>query len=186
MVTNILEQFSKNWWEILLRGIIAILFGLVAFAMPGLSLVALALLYGFYALTDGIVSMMFGFQSSAWGMVFAGLLGIGIGVFTLFRPLSTALALLLLIGAWAMVRGIGEIVTAIRLRERISNEWTLILHGIVSVAFGVLMFTRPGAGALAIAWIIGVYALISGLLLIRLSLRVRHIPEDIQRFRDAA
>jgi uncharacterized membrane protein HdeD (DUF308 family) len=186
MVTNILESFSKNWWEILLRGILAILFGLMAFAMPGLSLVALALLYGLYALTDGVVSLMFGARSGTGWLVLTGLLGIGIGIYTMFRPVGVAFALIYLIGVWAMIRGVGEIVTAIRLRERISNEWTLILHGIVSVGFGVFLFARPGAGALALTWIIGTYALISGMLLIRLALRVRRIPEDIQRFANAA
>ena len=187
MVTNnILERFSKNWWELLLRGILAIVFGLMAFAMPGISLVALALIYGVYALTDGLVSMMFGVRAGAGGMILSGLLGIAFGVYTMFRPLVTTMALIYVAGIWVMVRGIGEVVTAIRLRERISNEWALILHGIVSIGFGVLLFARPAAGALAIAWVIGAYALISGLLLIRLSLRVRRIPEDIQRYANAA
>src|SRR5262249_8729617 len=111
MVTNILEQFSKHWWEILLRGIVAILFGLLAFAMPGLSLVALALLFGIYSLTDGVVSTVVGAKSGAGGFVLAGLLGIAIGIYTLYRPLVTTMALIYLIGVWVMVRGIGEIVT---------------------------------------------------------------------------
>jgi uncharacterized membrane protein HdeD (DUF308 family) len=186
MVTNILESFSKNWWELLLRGILAILIGLMAFAMPGLSLVALTLVFGVYALIDGVVSLMFGARSGAGWLVLTGLLGIGIGIYTMFRPLVTTFALIFLIGVWAMIRGVGEIVTAIRLRKQISNEWALILHGIVSLGFGVFLFARPDAGALALAWIIGTYALISGMLLIRLALRVRRIPEDIERFAKAA
>lgn len=186
MVTNILESFSKNWWELLLRGILAILVGLMAFAMPGLSLVALTLLVGLYAMIDGLVCLMFGARAGAGWLALSGLLGVGIGIYTMFRPLGTAFALIFLIGIWAMVRGVGEIVTAIRLRERISNEWALVLHGIVSIGFGVFIFARPVAGALALTWIIGTYALISGMLLIRLALRVRRIPEDIQRFANAA
>ena len=182
----IVEGFAKNWWRLLLRGILAIVFGVMAFAMPGMTLVSLAILYGVYALIDGALSIWFGVGSRAWSLVFFGLLGIAAGIFTLFLPWATAIALLYMIGAWAIVRGIFEIITAIQLRHEIANEWALGLAGLVSVAVGLLFIVRPGAGALALAWLIGTYAVVAGILLVALAFKVRGLPERIHNLPHAA
>ena len=186
MRESIVEGFAKNWWRLLVRGILAIVFGILAFAMPGMTLVSLAILYGAYALMDGVLSIWFGVGSRAWSLVFFGLLGIAAGIFTLFLPWATAVALLYMIGAWAIVRGIFEIITAIQLRHEIANEWALGFAGLVSVAVGLLFIVRPGAGALALAWLIGAYAIIAGILLITLALKVRGLPERLGKFSHAA
>ena len=173
---------AKNWWLLLLRGIAAVAFGALAFAWPGLTLVALVLLYGAYALTDGVfaiaaaISGRGGAAPTGW-LVFVGLLGIGAGLAAFFWPGITALVLLVLIAVWSILHGGFEIVGAIRLRREIEGEWLLILSGLLSVLFGVLVLAQPGAGALALVWLIGAYALLFGGLLIALSLRLRsHRP----------
>jgi len=183
---SFLEGFSKNWWNLLVRGILAVLFGVMAFAVPGWTLLTLAMLYGVYALIDGVLSIWFGAGSRAWPLMLFGLLGIAAGIFTLYVPWATAVALLYMIGAWAIVRGIFEIVTAIRLRHEITNEWSLGLAGLVSVLVGLMFLGRPGAGALALVWLIGAWAIISGLLLIKLALRVRSLPDRLGKFSHAA
>ena len=183
---SFLEGFGRNWWGLLLRGILAILFGVMAFVMPGLTLLTLALVYGAYALLDGIVSIWFGASSRAWGLVVFGLLGIGIGLYTLYVPWGTAIALLYMIGAWAVLRGVFEVVTAIQLRKEIDNEWSLALSGIMSIVLGFFFLARPGAGALALIWLIGALAIFCGVLLIKLALRVHKLIERGGRFANAA
>jgi len=183
---SILEGFAKNWWGLLLRGILAIVFGVLAFAVPGITLISLAMLYGAYALVDGILSIWFGLGSRAWALVLFGLLGIAAGIFTLYLPWGTAVALLYMIGAWAVIRGIFEVVTAIQLRHEITNEWSLAFAGFVSIALGMLFLVRPGAGALALVWVIGAYAIIAGALLIKLALRLRGLPERVGKYSHAA
>jgi len=158
---------------LLIRGIIAILFGLLAFTWPGLTLVVLTALFAAYAFVDGIVAMTVGFHSRWWSLVFLGLLGVLAGLVAFFYPGMTALTLLYLIGAWAFIRGIIEIAAAIQLRKVISNEWALILGGICSILFGIILFARPGVGILAVIWIIGVYALIIGIFLVSLSFKLK-------------
>ena len=183
---SFLQGFSKNWWNLLLRGILSIIFGVMAFAVPGWTLLTLALLYGVYALIDGVLSIWFGVGSRAWALVLFGLLGIAAGIFTLYLPWGTAVALLYMIGAWAVVRGIFEIITAVRLRHEITNEWSLAFAGAMSVIVGLIFLFRPGAGALALVWLIGAWAIVSGLLLIKLALRVRSLPERLGKFSHAA
>jgi uncharacterized membrane protein HdeD (DUF308 family) len=183
---SFLQNFSKNWWNLLLRGILSILFGVMTFAVPGWTLLSLALLYGVYALIDGVLSVWFGAGARAWPLVLFGVLGIAAGIFTLYTPWATAVALLYLIGAWAVVRGIFEIITAVRLRHEITNEWSLIFAGVVSVVVGLIFLGRPGAGALALAWVIAAWAIVAGLLLIKLALRVRSLPERLGKFSHAA
>ena len=169
---------AKNWWLLLLRGIAALFFGVVAFAWPGITLVVLVLLYGAYALVDGALAIAAAIRGrgrhapTGW-LVFVGVLGIAAGIATFFWPAITALVLLALIAAWSILHGVLEIVGAIRLRREIEGEWLLILSGIVSVAFGLLVLIFPGAGALALIWLIGAYAVVFGVLLIALSLRLR-------------
>ena len=178
---SFLEGFGRNWWGLLLRGILAILFGVMAFVTPGLTLLTLALVYGAYALLDGIVSIWFGASSRAWGLVVFGLLGVGIGLYTLYVPWGTAIALLYMIGAWAVLRGVFEVVTAIQLRKEIDNEWMLILSGVVSVLFGLLVLIAPGAGALGLVWAIAAYSIVFGISFVALAFRLRkHKHEPAQ------
>jgi uncharacterized membrane protein HdeD (DUF308 family) len=169
---------ARNWWMLALRGLVAVLFGLVAIVWPGLTLTALVLLFGAYALVDGVFAVVSALrtasrQSRWWMLLIEGVIGIVIGVVTFLWPDITALALLYLIAAWAIVTGVFEILAAIRLRREITGEWLLALSGIASVLFGLLLVILPGAGALAVVWLIGIYALIFGVLLIVLAFRLR-------------
>jgi uncharacterized membrane protein HdeD (DUF308 family) len=172
-----LHALAKCWWLLLLRGIAAVLFGL-AFIWPGLTLVTLVLLYGAFALIDGVISLVAAFTGSAkpvptWWLVVVGLLGIAAGIVTFAWPGITAILLVLFIGAWALVHGIFEIIGAIQLRKEIDNEWMLILGGALSVLFGLIVLIAPGAGALGLIWAIGGYSIVFGILFIALALRLR-------------
>jgi uncharacterized membrane protein HdeD (DUF308 family) len=170
---------ARNWWALALRGLCGVLFGIAAFAWPGITLGALVLLYGAYALVDGVFNVaaaVIGRPSGGmpwWALLLQGLLGIAVGILTFLWPGITALALLLLIAAWATVTGVFEIVAAIRLRKEIRGEWLLALSGILSVLFGLALVINPLAGALAVVWLIGAYAFASGVLLIMLGFRLR-------------
>ena len=174
----ILHALARSWWLVLLRGIAGILFGVLAFAWPGLTLLTLVLLYGAYALVDGVIALVAAFTGRAahvptWWLVVVGLLGIAAGLVTFLWPGITALALIVFIGAWAVAHGIFEIVGAIELRHEIGNEWMLILAGALSVLFGLAVLIMPGAGALGLIWAIGTYSIVFGALLVGLSLRLR-------------
>lgn len=171
-------NLAKNWWLLVLRGVAAILFGLAAFAWPGLTLLLLITLFALYAIVDGLIALITGLNhthdsSRWWVFLLEGLVGIGIGVIALAWPNLTALAILAMIAAWAILTGILEIVAAIRLRREIDNEWFLVLSGILSVAAGILLIAQPLAGTVAVIWIIGAYELISGVLWILLAFRLR-------------
>lgn len=184
------QTLSKYWWLIALRGLFAVLFGVMAFIWPNLTLVALVFLFGGYALADGILAVVAGLTRSGknqrwWMLLLEGLVGIAAGILTIVRPGLTAVALLYLIAGWAIVTGVMEIVAAIRLRQEIKNEWLLALGGVLSIAFGVALAVWPGAGALALIWLIGSYAIVFGVLLIILGFRLRsqNKPADQKAFR---
>jgi uncharacterized membrane protein HdeD (DUF308 family) len=172
------DGLSRNWWVVLVRGIVGILFGIVTFFAPGITLAALVLVFGAYAFVDGVLTLVSAIRRRSttdrwWILVLEGIAGILVGIATLFVPGITALVLLYLIAAWALVTGILELAAAIRLRKVITNEWLLALGGIVSILLGVLLIASPGAGALAVVIWIGAYAFVFGALLIGLSLRLR-------------
>jgi len=174
------DMLSRNWWLVALRGVAGILFGLCTLVAPGISLAALVLLYGAYAFTDGLLAIVSAVRrrgaGNRWGLLLVeGLVGIAAGVLTVIWPGITALALLYLIAAWALVTGVLEIAAAIRLRKIISDEWLLALSGVASVAFAVVLMLFPGAGALAVVLWIGAYAFVFGALLIALGLRLRSL-----------
>jgi uncharacterized membrane protein HdeD (DUF308 family) len=174
----LLAYLGREWGWIALRGVLAVLFGIIALMMPGVTLAALVLVWGAYALADGAVALVTAFRvrdldRPMWPFLLIGLMSIGAGILTFLWPGLTALVLLMLIAFWAVATGIFQIVAAIRLRKEIDNEWLLGLSGALSVAFGLLMIARPGAGALAVVWIIGLYALFFGALLIALAFKVR-------------
>ena len=173
-----LHALAKCWWLLLLRGIAAIIFGVLAFIWPGLTLVTLVLLYGAFALVDGVLSLIAAFTGGAkpvptWWLVVVGLLGIAAGIVTFMWPGITATLLILFIGAWALVHGIFEIIGAIQLRKEIDNEWMLILGGALSVLFGLIVLIAPGAGALGLVWAIAAYSIVFGISFVALSLRLR-------------
>ncbi|HKC42377.1 MAG TPA: HdeD family acid-resistance protein [Burkholderiales bacterium] len=177
-ITAMLEDLARNWGWIELRGIVAVLFGVLALLWPGVTLAALVILWGAFALADGILSLIAAFKirdkgKPFWSLLIVGLLGVAAGIVTFLWPGITAFILLMFIAAWAFVMGIFQIIAAIRLRKEIENEWLLGLSGVLSVIFGVLMFLQPSAGALAVIWIIGAYAIFFGVLLIVLGFRLK-------------
>jgi len=181
-----LRTITHSWWMLLVRGILAILFGIAAFIWPGPTIEALVLLFGAYALLDGIFAVIVGIQQYGetqrwWAVVLEGIAGIVLGVLTLVWPGTTATVLLAFIAAWAILTGVFEIAAAIWLRKVIEGEWTLILAGAASVLFGVLLILQPTAGAVAIIWLIGAYAIVFGVLLSILALQLRSLGHTIDR-----
>lgn len=173
------RSLSQNWWLLVLRGVLGILFGLAAFVWPGITLLTLIVMFGVYAIVDGAVAVGTGLSRTKdsprwWTFLVEGLLSIGAGVVALLWPGLTTLVLIYMIASWAIFTGILEIVAAIRLRNEITNEWMLALGGLISVALGLLLFFQPAAGSLAIVWIIAAYALIFGILLVILGFRLRN------------
>ena len=170
-------SLARYWWLLLLRGIAFILFGILAFAWPGLTLVTLILFYGAFALVDGVLALaeaiMGGNVASRWWLALIGLAGIAVGILTFMWPGLSALVLLFFIAGWAIALGIFQIIGAIRLRKEIDNEWTLILGGVISVMFGVIIFVAPGAGAIGLIWAIASYAIVFGVLLVMGAFRLK-------------
>jgi uncharacterized membrane protein HdeD (DUF308 family) len=182
----VLPLLSRNWWALALRGLAAILFGILAFAWPGITLFVLVIFFGAYMLVDGIFAIVAavraaGEQARWWLMLVEGILGVVVGLVTFFWPGLTAFALLYLIAAWAIVTGIMEIAAAIRLRREMVGEWALILGGAFTVLFGVLLVVIPArAGLLSLTWLIGAYAVVFGVLLVVLAFRVRSAPSSAE------
>ncbi|MBP2320078.1 uncharacterized membrane protein HdeD (DUF308 family) [Kibdelosporangium banguiense] len=172
-------DLRRAWGVVVLRGSLAVLFGVFALVWPGITAVALALVFGVYVLVDGVGLLMDAFRNpdkSNRGMrVFGGVLGIAAGLIAIVWPGITAAALAILVGAWALVTGIAEIAAAIRLRKQIQGELLLGLAGLLSAVFGVLVLLWPALGAAAIASFIGVFSLIYGVVLIALGLRLRKL-----------
>lgn len=168
---------ARNWWTLIIRGIVAILFGLLAVILPGLTLTALIFLFGAYAVVDGVFAIaaaaMGGGMANRWVLLLEGIVSIIAGVVAFVWPGLTALALLYVIAFWAILTGVLEIIAAVRLRHEIANEWVLGIAGVASILFGLIAIVFPRAGALSIIWIIGVYAILFGVLLIALGLRIR-------------
>ncbi|MEV5440738.1 HdeD family acid-resistance protein [Streptomyces sp. NPDC052682] len=158
-------------WMLVLRGGAALLFGVIALVWPAVTVVALALLFGAYALLDGVALLVSavrrkGDQAHRLAHAAAGVLGIAAGVFTIAWPGVTALGLVVLAGAWSVITGVAELWAAVRFRRELHHEWALFAAGGASVLAGLLLWARPEVGAITIAQIIGVYALLSGGLLL--------------------
>lgn len=175
----LLRGLADNWWMLLLRGLAAVLFGVLALSWPLLTLVTLTFLWAAYALIDGAIALWEAFAgrdvrltSRIW-LALVGLCGLAAGVATFAWPGMTALVLLTFIAVWSIVTGVFEIWGAIQLRKEIRGEWLLILSGVLSIAFGVILLVWPGAGALAVVWLIGWYAVLIGGLHIGLAFRLR-------------
>lgn len=169
---------SKNWWVYVLRGILAVAFGFMALAWPGLTLNILILLFGIYVFLEGLLTIAFAVKSKKeknwWLPLLEGLAGIVIGVFAFVWPALTAIAFLIFIAVWAILTGIFEIAASVQLRKEMTGEWVLGLAGILSILVGLLLISNPGAGALAVVWLIGFYALLFGILMAYLGFKVRN------------
>ncbi len=171
-------NLTRNWWLIVVRGLLAILFGLIAFFWPGLTFLVLVLMFGVYAVVDGIFAMLSSLVSSKysprwWVFLLEGIVSLAAGAIAIMRPGFTGVVLVMVIAAWAVLTGSFEIAAAIRLRREITNEWMLALGGFVSIVLGVLLFFQPATGGLVLTLMIGAYALTFGVLLVFLGFRLR-------------
>lgn len=176
------DMLARNWWALALRGLLAVIFGLLALIFPPAVLVTLVLMFGAFTLVDGILDIVLAVRTAQqrarwWPFLVEGLIDIAVGVATFVWPGITALVLLFLVAAWAILTGVFRIIAAIRLRKVISGEWMLIVSGILSVVVGVLFAIFPGAGALAVVQLIGAFAIMLGVLTMILSFRLRRYKQ---------
>ncbi|RNL85867.1 HdeD family acid-resistance protein [Halostreptopolyspora alba] len=179
-----LDHLVRDWWVLTVRGAVAIVFGILAVLWPGITLLALAVAFGVYALADGVLAAVSSIRAGTVNrlpLALEAFFGLVLGAAAIIWPEATVLVLVILIGAWAFVTGIFEIVVALRLREELEGEWLLILAGVLSVLFGLLVWFWPATAAVAVALIIGVYALVFGAVLVVLSLRLRREGENARR-----
>ncbi len=172
------QYLAKYWWIFLLRGIFSVIFGVLAFVMPAITLATLVIIWGAYAFTDGIIALWSAASGSThsddrWLVGLQGVIGLAAGVITLVMPGATALGLLIAIAAWSLVVGALQIVAAIKLRKEIEGEFWLGLSGLISILFAFFIMARPGEGALAVIWLIGAYALVFGVFLIAFAFRIK-------------
>ncbi len=175
---------GMNWWALAFRGIVAIVFAILTFFVPGLTLAAIVLMFGVWAFIDGILALISAVRAAQghrrWGaFLLEGIVGIAAGLFTFFIPGLTLFFLIYLVAAWAIITGIFEIAAAIRLRRHIAGEWLLGLAGVISIVFGILIYIAPIAGAVVIVWWLGGYALIFGILLLVLAFRLRSLRSTL-------
>jgi uncharacterized membrane protein HdeD (DUF308 family) len=181
-----IELFTKRWWVFLLRGLVAIAFGILAVIWPRITIQVLLILFGVFVLLDGVFSLIAGVVAIGshkrwWAMLLSGVLGIAIGLLTFFWPSITGVVLLYLIGAWAVVIGIMDILIAVQLRREIEGEWMMILDGVFSLVIGVLFFIFPRQGALALVWLIGLFAIAIGIILLILAMRLRKLGRELDQ-----
>ena len=173
------NTLARNWWKLLVRGLVAISFGLMLWLLPGISLALLVLFFGAFVLADGILGIWMAISGRKeyenwWELLLWGIVDIGIGILTFISPSATAVALVIFTAVWAIATGVLQIAVAIRLRREIEGEWLLILGGLLSVVLGILFMVQPGTGALALVWLIGTYAFLFGLLLVFLAFKMRN------------
>ena len=176
------ENLTRHWWAVLLRGILAVIFGIMALVWPGLTLAVLILFFGAYAIVEGGFNILYAVRNRAfggWGLhLLEGIVSLIAGILAFVWPGITALALLYVIAFWAIVTGILELIAAWHLRKVIAREFWLGLGGLASLVFGVLAFLFPGAGALAVVTLIAAYALLFGLTLIGLGWKLRTMRDS--------
>jgi uncharacterized membrane protein HdeD (DUF308 family) len=174
-ITAVVELLTRNWWLVALRGALAVVFGILTLAWPGVTLLALILLWGFYALVDGISSIALGaaVPGHRWANVLIGVVGIVAGVVAIVLPGETAVVLLVIIAVWAIIAGVTQIVGAIALRRAVAHAWFLGVTGALTLVLGVVLLFNPGAGALALVTTIAIFAVIWGISLIMMGFRLR-------------
>jgi uncharacterized membrane protein HdeD (DUF308 family) len=176
-------MLSQNWWAFVLRGVVAIALGILAFVQPSATLLALIAVFAAYAIFDGVLAIAAGVSVEGgprWLLIVGGILGIAIGLLTINRPDVTAIALVYLIAVWAIATGVSEAVAAYQFRQVLSNEWLLAVSGVVSVIFGAFLIVAPGDGVYAVLWVIGYYALFAGIMYIGAGLRLRGVHEKLE------
>jgi uncharacterized membrane protein HdeD (DUF308 family) len=183
------KLLAATWWVLLLRGILAILFGVAAYAWPGMTLATLVLFFAAFVLVDGVFDVFAAFagrkeNENWWVLLIEGLLGIAFGAITWMRPDITTMVLLLFIAFWAMATGILRIIMALRLRKEIEGEWWLVLSGLASVLFGLVVMARPGAGAIAMLWLIAAWAVVVGVFLVILAFQARSFGKRLEEVRE--
>ena len=177
------QVLAQNWWAVLIRGIAAVIFGILAFIFPPAAVFALIVIFGAYALVDGVFAIVAAIRAAEahtrwWPFLIEGIIGLVIAAITFFEPHVTAFALYITIAAWAFLTGILEIIAATHLRKAIAGELLLIVSGVLSILFAVLMVVFPLVGVLAVIYVIGGYAILFGILFIGLSLRLRaHVDQ---------
>lgn len=181
---SIANRLADLWWLYAVRGVFALLFGLAAIFWPGLTIAILIIIFGVFVLLDGLMMLGVGYRArhaspNAWNLGLQGVLNVIIGLVAFFAPIATAMALIILIAAWAVVMGVLEIIAAIRLRGRLDNEWLLVVSGIVSVLLGLSLIAAPGAGIVVMAWIIGGFSLLSSLVLFSIATRLRKLKSAV-------
>jgi len=172
-----LSSLSAHWGWLAVRGVIAIVFGILAFVWPGFTITTLAIVWGAYAIVDGLFALAYGFRGKTrrWAYAFVGLIGLAAGLIAMLWPNETAIILVLIIGWWAVVAGIFEIFYAIQNRRANAHPWLVGLSGLLSVAFGLFVVSHPGAGAISLVWLIGAYAILYGLLMIVAASQLRRL-----------
>jgi uncharacterized membrane protein HdeD (DUF308 family) len=179
MQSEMRENLARKWGWIVLRGVTAVLFGVLALARPGITLAALVFMWGAYAIVDGVFSLWSaasgkgGEKTSRWWLALVGVSGLVAGILAFVLPGVTALVFLLFIAAWAVVTGVLQVWGAIKLRKEIEGEWLLILSGLLSIAFGLVLLAWPGPGVLAVVWLIGSFAILEGIIYIALAFRLK-------------
>ncbi len=177
--TEALQEFARYWWALVLRGVLAVIFAGFCFLKPEVTLPVLVLFVGAWFLVDGIFTFIHGFKAEKkWIHFLYGALGIAAGLVTFLSPAITTLSLLFLIAFWFIFKGVLEISLAIRLRKEIKHEWLLGLAGVISILFGALIMLNPGSGALAVLWLIGIYALFFGILMVLFGFKVKSLKVD--------
>jgi uncharacterized membrane protein HdeD (DUF308 family) len=179
------ELMTRHWWVLALRGAFAILFGITAWVWPGITVWALVVLFGAYALVDGVIALAEAFRDTAGGprgmLLLSGVAGIALGILALVWPGITAFVLLMLIAAWAVATGVLEIVAALALRRELKGEWAYVLTGAISVIFGILLFAWPVSGAVAIVWLIGLFSILFGAAMVGAAFRLRRLGREERR-----
>lgn len=175
-----IDLLSRQWWVFSLRGALAILFGIAAFVFPGAALTAIVLVFGAYALTDGVLAFVSSFATRGsnprwWLLLLEGVAGVFAGLYAILYTGMAAVSLLYLAAAWAIVTGVVLTIAAIRWRREIHGEWLLALAGVASIVLGAVLFAEPAAGLLVWAWTAGAYALVFGVLMLTLGFRLRRL-----------
>jgi len=178
------EMPIRHWWTFAIQGLAALTFGVLTLVWPGLSLIVLIALFGAVAVVRGVMALAAAYDAHArhlrWGAWLAvGLLNLSAGLVALFWPGLTALALLYVVAAWAIVTGLGSIGAAVGVHRAIPHAWPLALSGVLSLALGVVLAVAPGAGILSLVWLIGGYALVTGLAELVFAVRLRSPRRDV-------
>ena len=177
------RELSRNSWMFIVRGIAAIALGVLAFIYPAPTLAALIVVFALYAIFDGVLAIVGGLSvpgRPSWWLIAGGVAAIAVGVFTFFQPSTTAVALVLLVGIFAIVTGVAELVTAATVGSLIGHRVLLTIAGVVAVAFGLLLIMSPGDGILSVLWLIGFYAIFAGVMNIALGYSLREVSDSMK------